>query len=80
MRFLIAAVLLLPVPALADVVATPPSRTCAVDIRVLPAAMFDGFQRLDRLPPASEFLAVYRAVGGCPTPIIVASRIGAPRR
>lgn len=42
-----------------------------------------GFQRLDQLPPASEYLTVYRRVGDCPAPVIVRYDIGqrpAPRR
>ncbi len=87
MRFLIAAAaattaVMLSMPALADVVREWPARSCAIDPRVVPAtsAKTDGFQRLDRLPPAAEYLTVYRAVGGCPTPVVVAYGIGAPRR
>ncbi|MGI4876400.1 MAG: hypothetical protein ACRYG4_02815 [Janthinobacterium lividum] len=83
MRFLIAvAALSLSAPALADIVPEWTSRTCAVDTRVLPAAAakLDGFHRLDRLPPAAEYLTVYRAVGRCPAPVVVRYGIGAPRR
>jgi hypothetical protein len=83
MRILIAAAaLLLPMPVLADIVPEWTSRTCAIDNRVVPTkdAKAKGFQRLDRLPPAAEYLTVYRAVGGCPTPVVVRYGIGAPRR
>lgn len=81
MRVLILAALLLPVPVLAEGVAAPKSAPCAADSRVVPAtaAGADGFRRLDRLPPAAHYLAVYRAVGGCPAPVVVRYGIGAPR-
>ena len=88
-RILLAAALLLPVPALAYIVGRPDSaaRICGRDDRVLPAATAaspGGFQRLDRLPAAKEYLTVYRSVGGCPAPVIVRYEIGmsaaAPRR
>nr|WP_295659599.1 hypothetical protein [Polymorphobacter sp.] len=83
MRYLIAAaVFATSTPAFADIVPEWTSRTCAVDNRVLPAATLkpDGFHRLDQLPPAAEYLTVYRAVGRCPAPVVVRYGIGAPRR
>ena len=86
MRVLIAAALLLPIPVLADTVGRPDgaARTCGQDNRVLPASSStrSGFQRLDRLPAAKEYLTLYRSVGGCPAPVIVRYNIGAavPRR
>lgn len=81
MRILIA-LLFVPMPALADVVSSPPV-TCERDERVQLAAASSvpkGFQRLDRLPPAAEFLAVYRRVGQCPAPVVVRYNIGTARR
>ncbi|UAJ11370.1 hypothetical protein [Polymorphobacter megasporae] len=83
MRFLIAAVVLsLSAPALADIVPEWRSAGCAADTRVMPAAAAKaaGFQRLDQLPPAAEYLTVYRAVGRCPAPVVVRYGIGTPRR
>lgn len=82
MRRLILTLLLLPVPVLADVVASAP-KDCTVHTGTVPAAAAgtDGFRRLDRLPPASEYLTVFRRVGHCPAPVIVGYRIGsAPRQ
>lgn len=36
--------------------------------------------KLGELPPASQFLTVYREVDGCPKPVVVRRDIGAPRR
>ncbi len=83
MRFLIAAAALsLSAPAIADIVREWPSPACAVDTRVVPAdaAKANGLQRLDQLPPAAEYLTVYRAVGPCPAPVVVRYGIGTPRR
>lgn len=83
MRILIAAaVLSLSAPALADIVPEWTSPSCAVDNRVLPAdaAKANSFQRLDQMPPAAEYLTVYRAVGRCPAPVVVRYGIGTPRR
>ncbi len=82
MRGLLLLALLLPMPALADDVELRPARHCAVDDRVLVAAKGarDGFRQLGRLPPASEYLTVFRQVDRCPAPVVVRSGIGAPRR
>lgn len=88
MRILIAAALLLPAPAFADMVgrSDKAARVCGRDNRVLQAAAAGqgGFQRLDHLPAAKEYLTVYRSIGGCPAPVIVRYDIGAsvatPRR
>ena len=60
----------------------PPARHCAVDDRWLATARGgqDGFRRLDRLPPAAEYLTVFRTVDRCPAPVVVRYDIGAPRR
>lgn len=78
MRVLILALALLPTAALADVVQSQPKRQCAVDDRVMAAARAgqDGFRRLDRLPPAAEYLTVFRTVDRCPAPVIVRYAIG----
>ena len=81
MRALIVALAVLSTAAAADVV-PPPARHCAVDDRVLAAARAgqDGFRRLDRLPPAAEYLTVYRTVDRCPAPVIVRFDVGGVRR
>ena len=80
MRTLLLAAALLPAAAAADVV--QPQKGCVPDARVEVAARAgqDGFRRLDRLPPASEFLTVYREVGHCPKPVVVADHIGRTQR
>lgn len=83
MRFLIATIVIATsTPAFADIVPEWTTRTCAVDNRVLEAATpnADGFRRLDQLPPAAEYLTVYRAVDRCPSPVVVRYGIGTPRR
>lgn len=84
MSRLLALLLFLPVPALADVVPSPRTKCPATD-HVVPTAAPGarrGFQRLDRLPPAAEYLALYRTIGDCPAPVIVrfpAEAAGTPR-
>ncbi|MBV8972603.1 MAG: hypothetical protein JO290_09965 [Sphingomonadaceae bacterium] len=82
MRLLPLVLLLLPAAASADVVPAPDG-ACRDPNRVEMAAGRDatpGFRRLDRLPPAAEYLTVYRRVGRCPAPVVVRYGIGAPRR
>lgn len=82
MRILILAALL-PVPAVAAIVPVSPAKHCAIDDRVQAAARAgaDGLHRLDQLPPAKDYLTVFRTVDRCPAPVIVRSEIGgAPRR
>ena len=81
MRLLIA-VLLLATPAFAAT-APPTPAGCVRDnsavFAVVPEAATDpakGFQRLDRLPPAAAYLAVYRHVGKCLAPVVVRAEIG----
>ena len=83
MRIVILAAALLAGPALADGVA-PSLPGCAVDNRLLQTAGRGGFQRLNRLPAAREYLTVYRVIDRCPAPVIVRYDIGSaattPRR
>ncbi len=81
MPALILAAALLSMPAFAANVEPLSARQCAVDNRVLAVARDprDGFQRLDRLPPASLYLTVLRTVDRCPTPAIVRADV-TPRR
>ena len=67
-------------PLAVDVI-QPVTKHCAVDNRVTAAARAgqDGFQRLDRLPPASLYLTVFRTVDRCPAPVIVRADV-TPRR
>ncbi len=80
------ALLAAPIAASADIVSPPAQRQCRIDDRVLAAgrAGQPGFHRLDRLPRAADYLAVYREVDHCPTPVIVRYDIGTgaatPRR
>ncbi len=81
MRILPLALMLLATGAAADVV--QPAARCARGDRVqMAAGAHDapGFRRLDQLPPAAEYLAVYRRLDRCPAPVIVRYNIGAPRR
>ncbi len=80
MRIALLVLALLPAVAAADVV--QPAKGCAPDARVEAAARGrrDGFRRLDRLPPAGAFLAVYRQVDHCPRPVVVADDVGRMQR
>ncbi len=82
MRALILALALFPVPAFADVFRPWPAQPCAIDSRVMATARAgkDGFRRLDRLPPAAEYLTVFRTVDRCPAPVVVRYAIGATPR
>ena len=82
MRTLILGLALLSTPAFADVAPPPRFAHCTVDDRVMAAARAgqDGFRRLDRLPPAAEYLTVFRTVDRCPAPVVVRYDIGTPRR
>ncbi len=83
MRFLPFSLLLLATGASAESV-VPPHAHCARNDGVkqvaTPRTEAPGFHRLDRLPPAAEYLAVYRRVDRCPAPVIVRFDIGTPRR
>lgn len=67
---------MLATPALAEPVSSPPH--CRDRNGVFPAAAEGAaaFRRLDRLPPAAHVLTVFRAVDGCPAPVVVRYGIG----
>lgn len=54
------------------------SRICAIPSVTLVkrGAPANGVRRLGEEPPATEYLAVDRTFGGCPTPAIVRTGIG----
>ncbi len=75
---LLAATTVMTAGARADVIRPPANADCAIDARVEAAARAgqNGFQRLDRLPPAALYLTVVRTVDRCPAPVIVSPVVG----
>jgi hypothetical protein len=58
--------------------APPPRQSCAPPtvISAQQTARSQGLRRLGEDPPASEYLAIERRVGGCQAPAIVRTGIG----
>ena len=73
-------VLAAPVPKVPVPVAGKPLPECPdTALRHATGTKMPGVQRLGDLPPANQYLAVDRAVGGCRIPLVVATGIGTRR-